>query len=103
MPIEANKMAKIKPFTSVKFADLTESVRNGFSPSSTGKIKSHVLTLSAITGSEFDQTATKVGFFEHLIPEEKIVSSQDFLVCRGNGNKKLVGKGCFPSAIMDHA
>jgi type I restriction enzyme, S subunit len=68
------------------------------SPSSAGTITERVLTLSAITGTSFDATCVKEGTFETIAPPEKRVSSSDFLICRGNGNLNLVGKGFFATA-----
>lgn len=70
-------------------------LRNGVSPSSTGTVARMVLTLSAVTGAEFDNTWVKEGVFAGTPPAEKLVSSSDFLVCRGNGNLNLVGRGFF--------
>lgn len=75
-------------------------IRNGISPSRSGCHKGRVLTLSAITGGSFDQSAVKDATFAGpLVPADQ-VSAQDFLVCRGNGNKDLVGVGCFPHDNM---
>jgi type I restriction enzyme S subunit len=46
-------------------------LRNGLSPSNTGKISGKVLTLSAITGSGFDETAYKISTFKRLRRETK--------------------------------
>jgi type I restriction enzyme S subunit len=75
-------------------------LRNGVSPSNTGTVPSLVLTLSAITGSAFDCDSVKKALFESVIPHDKRVSRDDLLICRGNGNLRLVGKGYFPSADM---
>lgn len=72
--------------------------RNGVSPSTRGTIEQKVLTLSAVTGSSFDQTAVKSSTFDKPIPESNQVSNKLLLICRGNGNRALVGKGFFPRA-----
>lgn len=70
--------------------------RNGVSPSTRGAIKQRVLTLSAITGASFDPTSVKLSTFEKPIPDTNRVLSTLFLICRGNGNRGLVGRGYFP-------
>jgi len=75
-------------------------LRNGLSPSNVGKVTAKVLTLSAITGSEFDDSAWKVSTFSSPPPSEQSVDENDFLICRGNGNIHLVGKGYFPTRRM---
>lgn len=72
--------------------------RNGVSPSTRGTIEQKVLTLSSVTGSTFDPTAVKSSTFDKPIPESNRVSSKLLLICRGNGNRALVGKGFFPRA-----
>lgn len=79
---------------------LTRPLRNGRSPSNTGAFQGRVLTLSAITGNCFDQAAWKHGKFSNPASEEHKVALSDFLICRGNGNLSLVGKGYFPTAAM---
>ena len=85
-----------KPFREV----LTEPPRNGISPSSAGTVHAEVLTLSAITGTKFDETAVKDGRFGSQPPANKEVDSRDFLVCRGNGNLGLVGRARFPHRTL---
>ena len=75
---------------------LTESPRNGVSPSDGGTVRSSVLTLSAITGAAFNESASKEADFKVNPPTSKRVDHRDFLVCRGNGNLRLVGSGFFP-------
>ncbi|MEV0773382.1 restriction endonuclease subunit S [Nocardia salmonicida] len=76
--------------------------RNGLSPSTSGSVRAKVLTLSAVTGSGFDGSAFKVSTFNATPPAGQSVSSHDLLVCRGNGNLKLVGRGYFaPHALPD--
>jgi len=80
---------------------LIEPLRNGISPSSKGRISARVLTLSAITGSSFDSRSAKDGCFLESIAERDQVSDSDFYICRGNGNRDLVGKGAFATAKMN--
>ena len=79
---------------------LSMPLRNGLSPSNVGKVTAKVLTLSAITGSEFDDSAWKVSTFRSPPPPDQSVDENDFLICRGNGNVRLVGKGYFPTRRM---
>lgn len=76
---------------------LSIPLRNGLSPSKSGKVNAKVLTLSAITGDRFDATAWKISTFMFRPPANQSVSELDFLICRGNGNVRMVGKGYFPS------
>ena len=79
---------------------LSIPLRNGLSPSKSGKVIANVLTLSAITGNRFDATAWKTSTFMSRPPANQSVSELDFLICRGNGNVHMVGKGYFPSEAM---
>jgi type I restriction enzyme S subunit len=79
---------------------LSMPLRNGLSPSHIGKVTAKVLTLSAVTGSEFDDSAWKVSTFRSPPPSDQSVDENDFLICRGNGNVRLVGKGYFPTHRM---
>ena len=79
---------------------LSLPLRNGLSPSKSGKVLANVLTLSAITGNGFEATAWKTSTFTARPPENQSVSEADFLICRGNGNVHMVGKGYFPSKAM---
>ncbi|MFD7577276.1 restriction endonuclease subunit S [Kitasatospora sp. NPDC059817] len=84
-----------------KMQDLLDgSLRNGLSPATGGTVQAKVLTLSAITGKRFDATAFKVSGFKSTPPREQSVCSADFLICRGNGNSGLVGRGHFPPFDM---
>jgi type I restriction enzyme, S subunit len=86
---------------SVSFEDvLSIPLRNGLSPSHSGKVIGQLLTLSAITGKEFKDTAVKTSTFKSIAPFHQTVSDTDFLICRGNGNIHLVGKGYFPKESM---
>jgi len=85
----------------VRFATkLSAPLRNGLSPSSEGKLQAQVLTLSAITGDDFNPSAKKLGMFVSKPPTTQSVDENDFLICRGNGNMNLVGKGHFPKSNM---
>jgi type I restriction enzyme S subunit len=79
---------------------LSIPLHNGLSPSKSGKVNANVLTLSAITGNRFDATAWKTSTFMSRPPANQSVSELDFLICRGNGNVHMVGKGYFPSEAM---
>jgi type I restriction enzyme S subunit len=71
-------------------------LRNGLSPSTDGKVEAKVLTLSAITGPDFAKHQWRYAGFNSLPPSNQSVDSRDFLICRGNGNRNLVGSGHFP-------
>ena len=75
-------------------------MRNGLSPATAGAHVADVLTLSAVTRGAFDPTAVKSGFFAVDPPADKRVTNNDFLMCRGNGNKDLVGVGTY--SPIDH-
>ena len=70
--------------------------RNGLSPSTKGTLDGEVLTLSAITRGRFDFSAKKNARFDHPPAPSQKLSTDTFLICRGNGNKQLVGTGAFP-------
>ena len=94
-------VANPKDWPTLRLQDvLSIPLRNGRSPSNTGSVKAKVLTLSAITGSEFDATALKTSTFNAKPPADQSVDELDFLICRGNGNVRLVGKGYFPQTQM---
>lgn len=80
-------MAKVSSFMS--------NLRNGLSPSRRGECHEKVLTLTAITQGSFLSDEWKEGAFDTVPPDEKRVSTKDFYICRGNGNKSLVGVGVF--------
>ena len=86
----------VVPFGSL----LLKPLRNGISPSRTGLVTGEVLTLSAITGSTFKPLARKLSTFERVHKDEKTVWQDDFLICRGNGNVQLVGRGNHPDRSM---
>lgn len=75
---------------------LTESPRNGLSPSKGGSVEACVLTLSCITGSAFDGSFRKISTFNAKPPVRQSIDERDLLICRGNGNINLVGRGYFP-------
>jgi type I restriction enzyme S subunit len=75
---------------------LAMGLRNGLSPSTAGAVIVRVLTLSAVTRGIFDSTSFKLAPFVAEPPNEKRVCSMDFLICRGNGNLSMVGRGRFP-------
>ena len=84
-----------KTFPNVKSGVLMPDMRNGLSPSKRGAATAKVLTLSAITQGGFNVAAVKEGTFDIEPPQDKRVSSHDFMMCRGNGNKSLVGVGAY--------
>ena len=69
------------------------NMRNGLSPSTKGTYHEKVLTLTAITQGWFDPEQWKDGAFNICPPNEKRISSSEFYICRGNGNRTLVGAG----------
>ncbi len=80
-----------------KFGELVaNSFRNGLSPSTKGLVDGEVLTLSAITRGRFDGSAKKVAKFDRAPSLGQQLSKDTFLICRGNGNRNLVGSGAFP-------
>lgn len=90
-----------KGWSMIRLQDvLSIPLRNGLSPSNTGKVVGKVLTLSAITGEKFNPAALKTSTFQSAPPSDQTVNVADFLICRGNGNIKLVGKGYFPDHSM---
>src|SRR5205823_14781328 len=85
----------------LRFQDaLSSPLRNGLSPSHSGRIVAKVLTLSAITGEMFDASAWKLSTFQSPTPSDQTVDENDFLICRGSGSVQLVGKGYFPPSRM---
>ena len=94
------EMFEGKEYPSSCLSTLVSSMRNGLSPSKSGSYRSKVLTLSAITQGRFDSSAWKDGFFTEEPPADKRISNEDFYVCRGNGNKHLVGTGEYSNVPM---
>lgn len=84
----------------INFETIISDLRNGLSPAKAGTEKGLVYSLSAITGNCFQEiykedTFTKI--FDKYFPQKT-----DFLICRGNGNMNLVGKGYFfPGSIKE--
>ncbi len=74
---------------------IMSEMRNGVSPSTNGKCPEKVLTLSAITQGHFDPSMWKDGLFDNPPAAEKRIHVTDFYMCRGNGNKSLVGAGVY--------
>lgn len=92
-----------KEWDTIKFGDLlTTSLWNGLSPSTDGTHPGRVLILSAITDSVFRPEEVKEARFDRPLSEaqERIVDTDTFLICRGNGNLSMVGTGVFPTEDM---
>ncbi len=77
-----------------------KSFRNGLSPSSKGTVAGKVLTLTAITTGAFSPEHAREAFFDRKPSVNQLVTVDTFLICRGNGNKNMVGIGVFPGADM---
>lgn len=90
-----SEMFPANEFTSVAAGALMPQMRNGVSPSTGGAHSEQLLTLAAVTQGEFDPSAVKLGLFNVVPPQDKRVSRLDFLMCRGNGNRALVGTGTY--------
>jgi type I restriction enzyme S subunit len=71
------------------------NMRNGLSPATSGTHEAQVLTLSSVTQGLFNPSAVKPGVFAMEPPADKRITNRDFLMCRGNGNKALVGVGTY--------
>jgi type I restriction enzyme S subunit len=78
---------------------LTEPLRNGVSPAKDGTYQAKVFTLSAISGEVFDPSAWKDALFARPPESNCLVSDNLFLICRGNGNRLLVGRAKFPRNV----
>ena len=89
---ENSKGLPVVPFGEL----LAEPLRNGLSPAKDGGYPAKVFTLSAITGEEFDSSAWKEASFARLPDRNCQATEHLFLICRGNGNRDLVGCGKFP-------
>lgn len=94
------EMLARSPTETVHFQQLCTGMHNGLSPSSQGSVAARVLTLSAVTRGAFDPTANKQGLFASEPADGVRVGAKDFLICRGNGNRDLVGVGV--CAGVDH-
>ena len=79
----------------VKAKTFMTNMRNGVSPSKKGLHAEKVLTLSAVTQEAFDPEAWKDGIFDECPPADKRIHTSEFYMCRGNGNKMLVGTAVF--------
>ena len=89
------EMFESHPRETVKAGSLFQEIRNGVSPSTSGIYTLKVLTLSSITQGAFDESAWKNGIFDKMPATDKRVSKTDFYICRGNGNKALVGTAAY--------
>ena len=76
--------------------------RNGLSPSTKGTVDGEVLTLSAITRGRFDFAARKNVRFDQQPSPLQELRTDIFLICRGNGNRRLVGTGVYPDRSSNH-
>lgn len=81
------------------FEAVISGMRNGLSPSKAGTNKGRVYTLSAITGDFFQEIFKEDSFSN--IHKKYFPTDNDFLVCRGNGNINLVGKGYFFPGVSE--
>lgn len=78
-----------------KAGEIMLNLRNGVSPSKSGKHHERILTLSAVTQGEFDPNAWKDGYFNECPAQDKRIRTHEFYMCRGNGNIALVGTGVY--------
>lgn len=95
-PVTNPKGWPVHTLTSV----IGDSFRNGLSPSTSGTVAGKVLTLSAVTSGTFAPQFLRDAIFDRTPSENQQVTRNTFLVCRGNGNKSMVGIGVFPEADM---
>lgn len=79
----------------VRASRFMTNMRNGVSPSKKGTHAEKVLTLSAVTQGAFDPDAWKDGVFDESPPDDRRIQPDEFYMCRGNGNKKLVGTAVY--------
>jgi type I restriction enzyme S subunit len=85
-----------KGWESVRFHSIIgDSLRNGLSPSTKGIVNGCVLTLSSISSGSFNASYSKKVKFDRKPSENQMLTPDTFLICRGNGNKRLVGIGAF--------
>lgn len=87
-------------YETIKAKSFMSNMRNGVSPSKKGSHAEKVLTLSAITQGTFDPDAWKDGIFDDCPPADKRIHTSEFYMCRGNGNKTLVGTAVY--SAEDH-
>lgn len=78
-----------------KAGEIMLNLRNGVSPSKSGKHHERILTLSAVTQGKFDPSAWKDGYFSECPAKDKRIQAHEFYMCRGNGNVALVGTGVY--------
>lgn len=78
-----------------KAGEIMLNLRNGVSPSKSGKHHERILTLSAVTQGKFDPGAWKDGYFNECPAKDKRIQAHEFYMCRGNGNVALVGTGVY--------
>lgn len=81
---------------------LRTGLRNGLSPSTAGQVSGEVLTLGAITGAHLDLTQKKTALFDSVFHGEQLLCPGKLLICRGNGNKSLVGRAKVVGKIEGH-
>ncbi len=82
-------------YEAVKAKSFMSNMRNGVSPSKKGSHAEKVLTLSAVTQGAFDPDAWKDGIFDECPPYDKRIHTSELYMCRGNGNKTLVGTAVY--------
>jgi type I restriction enzyme, S subunit len=95
-PVTNPKGWELHTLTSV----IGDSFRNGLSPSTSGTVSGKVLTLSSITSGTFATQFLREAIFDRAPSENQQVTRNTFLICRGNGNKSMVGIGVFPPCDM---
>lgn len=95
--VKSQFIEMIGPYSqySTKAGTIMYGMRNGLSPSRAGEHYAKTLTLSAVTQGAFDENAWKDGYFADCPPNDKRICATDFYICRGNGNKTLVGAGVY--------
>ena len=95
--VKSQFIEMIEPYSqySTKAGTIMYGIRNGLSPSRAGEHYAKTLTLSAVTQGVFDENAWKDGYFADCPPNDKRICATDFYICRGNGNKTLVGAGVY--------
>lgn len=72
---------------------LDGGLRNGLSPSTKGTVSGRVLTLSAVTQGKFAPRHSKDALFAKKAADNQYATKGMLLICRGNGNINLVGRG----------
>ena len=87
-----------KSWDELEFSEIVQNTfRNGLSPSNSGVVEGEVFTLSAITSGKLDFKHSKTAMFDRKPSTNQLADENAFLMCRGNGNKRLVGIGVFGS------